>query len=128
MSIYKNLRVVAIASDGLYLAPSGYTFVARIDSEQAADPDGASHYLWWGDHRLSDFEGMEFDITGDSFFRRIDGYGIELIAKDGRTVQVAGHGESRGDYSSEMSLCVYDFSGNVLKRYDITDCQIITEL
>lgn len=80
-----------------------------------------SHFLNFDDLSLSDFEGLEFDLTGESFFKRVDGYGIELIPLVGHPLRIAGHGYNNGYYSSDLSL--------VLERpkvvFDISECQEI---
>ena len=41
---------------------------------------------------LSDFDGLEFDLTNDNFFERIKGYGIALKPINGWAVRIPGYG------------------------------------
>ena len=83
-----------------------------------------NHYLSLSDLTMSDFEGLEFDLSNDDFFERIEGYGIALKPKNGHPVRIPGYGSNNGFYSSELTLVVTngnDFS----KSYDISECQDI---
>jgi len=71
---------------------------------------------------MTDFEGLEFNLTNDQFFRRIEGYGIELIPIRGFSVRVAGYGYNNGYYSSDLEL-VLTHEGKTKRSYDITKCQ-----
>jgi len=82
------------------------------------------HYLSFKDLTIQDFEGLEFDLTGDNFFNRVKGYGIELIPLHGHPVRVPGYGSNNGYYSEQLSLCLDGIEG-VDKCWDITDCQEI---
>ena len=81
-----------------------------------------SHYLSLEDLTLDDFEGLEFDLTNDDFFERIDGYGISLKPIIGHPVRIPGYGSNNGYYSCELDLIVTDGKGGC-KSYDITECQ-----
>lgn len=83
-----------------------------------------SHYLSFRDLSLSDFDGLDFDISGDSFFERVPGYGIALLPVNGHPVRVPGYGYNNGYYSSELTLVLSD-DKTLTKRYDISDCQVI---
>lgn len=82
-----------------------------------------THYLSFGDLTISDFDGLQFDLSSDSFFNRIDGYGIELIPILGHSVKVPGYGYNNGYYSSQLDLVLT--SGKDVKVFDITECQVI---
>jgi len=86
-----------------------------------------SHYLSFDDLSLEDFEGLEFDLTSDSFFRRIEDYGIELVPVKGWSVKIPGYGSNNGYYSANLSLVLDDKKGNK-KVFDIAECQNITWL
>jgi hypothetical protein len=79
------------------------------------------HWLSFDDLTLFDFEGLEFDFSGDTFFKRIDGYGIELIPLHGHSVKIPGYGSNNGYYSSNLTL-VIEKDGQI-KEFDITECQ-----
>ena len=83
-----------------------------------------SHELYFKDLTLAEFDGLEFDLTNDNFFKRVDGYGIELIPIHGHPVRVAGHGSNNGYYSSKLDLILTDGKA-FTKTYDITECQDI---
>ena len=83
-----------------------------------------SHELYFRDLSLKDFEGLEFDLSNDNFFKRVDGYGIELIPVHGWPVRVAGHGYNNGYYSCQLDLILTDGKG-FSKTFDITECQDI---
>ncbi len=84
-----------------------------------------SHYLSFGDLTIADFEGLEFDLSGDSFFKRIEDYGIELIPIHGHSVKVPGYGYNNGYYSSNLTLSLGGKGFN--KTFDITECQVISD-
>ena len=82
-----------------------------------------SHYLSFEDLKTEDFEDLEFDLTNDNFFKKIDDYGIELIPVKGYSIKIAGYGFNNGYYSSELELVLTD--GKEFRQYDISDCQKI---
>lgn len=112
--------------------------VVKIESEQVEFDNGVklfsnhdqscceNHYLKFDDLTMSDFEGLQFDLSGDGFFRRIEGYGIELIPIQGWSVKVPGYGSNNGYYSDNLELVLADSSGKVIREYDITECQDYT--
>jgi hypothetical protein len=111
--------------------------VVRIDSETVEFENGInlysnherdcceSHYISLEDLTIDDFEGLEFDLSKDDFFKRIEDYGIELIPVNGHSVKIPGYGYNNGYYSSQLDLILTngkDFS----KTYDISECQNIS--
>ena len=83
-----------------------------------------NHYLCFDDLTMQDFEGLEFDLSNEAFFTRIEGYGIALNPIDGHPVRIAGHGTNNGYYSSDLTLVISNIAGIEI-RYDITECQDI---
>lgn len=81
-----------------------------------------SHYLWFNDLTLKDFQGLEFDFSNDNFFKRVDGYGIELIPIKGFPVRIPAYADNNGYYSDNLTLTISDGTG-FYKGYDITECQ-----
>lgn len=81
------------------------------------------HELTFDDLTMADFDGLEFDLDGDTFFRRIDGFGIELTPVHGHSVKIPGHGSNNGYYGTNLDLCI-DGPG-FSKTFDITECQDI---
>lgn len=90
------------------------------------DQDCCEHH-WLDFKHLTeeDFKGLEFDLSGETFFKRIYGYGIELVPVNGWSVKIPGYGSNNGYYSTNLTLCL---SGNgVEKSFDITECQEIND-
>ena len=114
----KNLKVVKIDSDTLEF-DNGVKLYSDHDQDCCE-----SHYLDFSDLSLSDFEGLEFDLTNENFFDRIDDYGIKLNPIHGLPVRVPGYGYNSGYYSSDLSL-VISKDDEFVKRFDISDCQFI---
>ena len=83
-----------------------------------------SHDLTLDDISVSDFEGLEFDLSNDDFFKRIPDYGIELIPIKGYSVKIPAHGYNNGYYSDELELII-EKDGIEFRKYDITECQDI---
>ena len=114
------------------------TKVKQVTSDEIIFEDGSKLYSHhdqdWCEHhwldfehiKLEEFDGLEFDLSGDSFFNRIDDYGIELVPIHGYSVKIPGYGSNNGYYSSELTLVLVDPTGNK-KRFDISDCQVISE-
>lgn len=84
------------------------------------------HYLDFEHIKLEDFDGLEFDLSGDEFFNMIPDYGIELDPIHGYSVKIPGYGSNNGYYSSELTLVLVDPNGRE-KRFDISDCQVISD-
>lgn len=82
------------------------------------------HYLSFSDLTLEDFEGLEFDLTSDSFFERIEDYGIALIPIVGHPIRIPGYGSNNGYYGSNIDL-VIEVNHKVFKRFDVSECQSI---
>lgn len=83
-----------------------------------------NHYLSFRDLTLEDFDGLEFDLSTDAFFKRIEDYGIDLIPIRGHSVKVPGYGYNNGYYSSNLTLVLFHPTEGE-KKFDITDCQVI---
>ena len=113
--------------------------VVSINSEQIEFENGfklysyheesccEQHSLYLNDLTIEDFDGLEFNLSNESFFKRIPGYGIELIPIHGHSVRIAGHGYNNGYYSDNMTLVVADSNNTWINEYDISDCQTIWE-
>lgn len=114
----KNLKVVKVNSE--YIVFNNNVSLCSEHQQDCCE----HHYLCFDDLNLDDFDGLEFDLSDDKFFRRIEGYGIELIPIKGYSVKVPGYGYNNGYYSSDLKLELV-LKGNVLKSFDISDCQNI---
>ena len=110
-------RVIKLEEDSI-------TFDNGLTLDSSHEPECCEHhYLCFKDLTLEDFEGLEFDLTGEDFFKRIEDYGIELIPIKGHSVKVPGYGDNNGYYSANLDLCLTGEGVN--KVFDITDCQAI---
>lgn len=115
-----NLKVIKVASD--FILFENEILLSSYHGQECCE----EHYLNFKDLDLKDFKGLEFDLTGESFFNRITGYGIELIPIKGHSVKIAGYGSNNGYYSSDLSLILSN--GKEFNReFSISDCQEISE-
>ena len=88
------------------------------------EPDCCEHHYLDLEHLdIDDFEGLEFDLTTDNFFNRIEGYGIELKPINGHSVKIPGYGYNNGYYGSGIDLIISDSNGKTIKSYDVSECQ-----
>ena len=100
----------------------------RLESQHFSDCC-ETHYLNFSDLTLEDFEGLEFNfsrlcLAAGTFFRRVEGYGIELLPISGWSVKIAGHGYNNGYYSDQLDLLLIFPNGSSL-TYPITECQLV---
>ena len=113
----KNLKVLKIENDEIVFEDG-----IRLFSDH--EPDCCEdHYLDLNSLDLSDFDGLEFDLTNDDFFNRIEDYGIELIPLKGHSVKVPGYGTNNGYYSDNIHLIISDINDKTIKSYDVSECQ-----
>lgn len=112
----KNLKVVKIDSDTIEFDNG-----VMLYSEHQQDCC-ENHYLSMSDLTLSDFEGLEFDLSDDNFFERIEDYGIALKPIRGFSVKIPGYASNNGYYSSNLSL-VLSTNNGFKKTFDISECQ-----
>lgn len=115
----EKLKVVKVEQESI-------TFDNGVSLFSNHEPDCCeNHYLSFADLTLDDFEGLEFDLLNDNFFKKIEDYGIELIPINGHSVKVPGYGYNNGYYSTNLYLCL---SGNgINKEFDIRECQVIQD-
>ena len=97
-----KLKVIKIDSDSIEFE-NGIQLYSDHDQDCCE-----SHYLDFSDLTIEDFENLEFDLTNDDFFNRIEGYGIELVPVNGFSVKIPGYASNNGYYSSNLSLIVTD--------------------
>lgn len=114
----ERIKVVKISQDGLEF-DNGTKMYSDHESDCCE-----RHWLDFEHLSLDDFSDLEFDLSGDSFFKKIDGYGIELIPVSGHSVKIAGYGANNGYYSTELTLVISN--DKTEKRFDITECQEIS--
>ena len=117
----KNIKVVEVLSEGIKFN-DGTILKSDHDSDCCEH-----HWLAFDELSIDDFEGLVFDISGDNFFNRIENYGIEILPTNGHPIRVAGHGYNNGYYSSNIDLVVIHSSGKEVKKYDVSECQVIQD-
>jgi hypothetical protein len=115
----ERVSVVKV-DDGLYF-DNGVHLFSNHESDCCE-----SHYLSFTDLTLADFEGLEFDLSSEDFFERIDGYGIALKPLVGHPVRIPGYGSNNGHYSSQLDLILIDNKG-VRGIFNISECQDIND-
>ena len=81
-----------------------------------------NHYLDFTHLSMEDFDGLEFDLSGNDFFIRVVEYGIRLLPLNGHPVPIPGYGFNNGYYSTELTLVV-DYPDGTKKEFDVSDCQ-----
>lgn len=117
----ENLKVVKIENESITF-DNGFTLASNHEQDCCEN-----HWLDFSNLTLKDFEELEFDLSGETFFKGIPDYGIELLPLKGWPIRVPGYGSNNGYYSSDLELVVYNQEGKWMKKYDITDCQVISD-
>jgi hypothetical protein len=112
-----NYKVIKVNQESLEFN-DGVTLSSHHDTDCCEE-----HWLSFNDLTLEDFEGLEFDLSSDKFFSKIEGYGIELVPVMGYSVKVPGYGSNNGYYSDQLGLKISGLDEE--KYFDITDCQVI---
>lgn len=114
MDLY-HLRVVKLDGDSIEFENG-----VRLYSDHSQDCC-ESHYLDFSDLKLEDFDGLTFNLNGEQFFERVEGYGIRLIPENGYPISVPGYGDNNGYYRSNIDLVLSH--GKTSTRYDVSECQ-----
>lgn len=120
-------------------------YVIKVDTEGITFDNGVwlssfhsidcceSHWLSFKDLTLEDFDNLLFDLSGDEFFERVKDYGIRLIPTNGFPIPIPGYGTNNGYYSEALSLILAKSEdweedwNQILKQFDITLCQVVSE-
>lgn len=113
------VKVTYVSDDGL-----GFEDGSSLSSDHDQDCC-ENHYLSFSDLSLKDFEGLDFDLSSDGFFEKVDGFGIRLKPTNGHPVSVPGYGYNNGYYSSHLDLVLVQ--GGSEKTFDISECQVIND-
>ena len=114
----ENLKVVKIDSDSLEF-DNGMILYSNHEQNCCEN-----HYLSLSDLTIDDFNGLEFDLSNDGFFERIEDYGIALKPKKGHPVRIPVYASNNGYYSSNLDLIITNTDGrSIFKKYDISECQ-----
>ena len=114
-----NLTVVSVTNLGITFSNG---WVLSSDHYQDCCEE---HYLDFSDLNVGDFNGLVFDLVGESWFRRVAEYGIRLVAVNGMSVGIPGYGSNNGYYSDNLGLVVTDRSGSIIMNFEISECQEI---
>lgn len=112
------MKVVKVTEYGLEF-DSGHKLYANHDTNCCE-----WHYLDFSHSTMEDFLGLDFDLSSDRFFQRIEDYGIALLPKQGHPVRIPGYGTNNGYYSSNLDLVLTSPDGTKT-TYDIEECQNI---
>lgn len=115
-----NTKIKAIYDDEI-MFDNGYKLSSYHESDCCEH-----HYLDFEHIEEDDYKDLEFDLSGDNFFTRIEDYGIQLNALNNFPLRIPGYGSNNGYYSSNLSLILIDSDGKS-KSYDVSDCQVITD-
>jgi hypothetical protein len=114
----ENLKVVEINS-GQIIFENGVKLYSNHEQDCCEN-----HYLSMSDLTIADFVGLEFDLTKDEFFERIEDYGIALKPLNGFPVRIPGYGSNNGYYSSNLELILTNTDGKgIYKEFNISECQ-----
>lgn len=113
--------------------------ITKITDDRITFDDGA--YLYhdhdrcccehhWLDFNAVDFgevTGLDFTLNSDgSFFRRVSGYGIQLLPTNGHPVSIAGYGSNNGYYSENIDLVLVD-TNKIEHKFDVSECQTVND-
>jgi hypothetical protein len=115
----KKLKVISVSNDGICFE-EGYS----LSSDHSQDCC-ESHSLDFSNTGLEEFQDLEFDLSSDDFFEKVENYGIRLKPLNGHPISVPGYGYNNGYYSTNLELVVT--GPNYNKTYDITECQEIRD-
>ena len=114
----EKIKVVALNSDEITF-DNGVKLYSNHDQYCCEN-----HYLSMSDLTIADFEGLEFDLSNDDFFERIEDYGIALNPINGHPVRIPGYGFNNGYYSSNLDLISTKPDGRpTYKEYTNSECQ-----
>jgi len=109
----KNLKVINIDNETIEFE-NGLKLCSNNEKDCCE-----AHYLSMEGLTIEDFNGLEFDLTKDDFFKRIEGYGIELISIKGHSIRIHGYCYSNGYYSSKLNLVLTN-GKDFTKTYNIS--------
>ena len=84
-----------------------------------------NHWLDFEHLKKEDYQDLEFDLSNDDFFTRIENYGISLNATNNFPLRIPGYGSNNGYYSSNLKLILEVDRGK--REYDVSECQVINE-
>lgn len=88
-----------IKVDGCLIFDDGQMLSSKHDSECCED-----HWLDFSGLVADDFKGLDFDLSGESFFERVENFGVRLIPVSGHPIPIPGYGSNNGYYSSDLTL------------------------
>ena len=131
---HKRSKVVSVQKTGAYLDASaliflsphisfdcGLSLVFERDSDMRASANFDLEHI-----SIEDFKDLEFDLSDDKFFRKIEGYGIELIPTNGHSVKIPGYAVVDGYYSCNLYMELrkdYELlGGQLVESYMLNEC------
>jgi len=115
---FKNVKLLKITQWQLEFEDG----VVLYSQEQEHNDDSK---LYFNDLTPEDFEGLRFDFTNHNFYRRVEGYGIELLPIKGWSVKIPAYGCNSEYTANYLTLIVTD-NKDFKKTYDIDECQNIS--
>lgn len=113
----KNLKIVSLDKTSDIIEFDNGIKIYSYHNQDCCE----NHWLSMKDLDFEDLKFLEFDLSNDDFFERIEGYGIALKPLNGFPVRIPGYGSNNGYYSSYLSLIVE--GENFERKYDVSDCQ-----
>jgi hypothetical protein len=121
ISIERHIKSADV--DGVIRFCNGWWLTA------AHTPECRELHYWWLNDLVNDskllwsFKRMNFDLSDDRFFERVPNYGIRLLSREGEAISIPCYSNNNGYYSDQLLLHLYDENDNLLKEFDITECQ-----
>lgn len=107
-------------SDDIIVFENGYKLYSNHSQDCCEH-----HWLDFSNIKEEDYKDLEFDLSTDNFFNRVEDYGIELLATNNFPLRIPGYGSNNGYYSSNLDLVLETDKGT--RNYDITECQVIND-
>ncbi|UFK09572.1 hypothetical protein [Xanthomonas phage DES1] len=110
-----------IKLDGCLIFDDGHVLSSDHDQDCCE-----SHWLDFIGLVNDDFKGLDFDLSEESFFERVEDFGIRLLPVNGHPIPIPGYGANNGYYSSNLTL-VLQLPNGKNKKFDITECQVLDD-
>jgi len=94
----------------------------KLQTEDSSDAYGL-HFWSLEDLTLEDFKDLTFNLSNDDFLKRLEDYGIELIANNGVKISIPCYAIKNGSYSTNLALILLNNENKIINKYDISYCQ-----
>lgn len=124
---YENLRITEIGDEHIILEndKKEKLMISSYHSTVCCE----EHYLDFSEIEDMMEDGMLFCVdteNPESFFCRVEDFGIRLLPINSHPISVPGYGSNNGYYSSDIDLIVEDLRfHNKVFRVDVSECQDI---